>query len=175
MSGLLLLLQVLLLLGVFLLHLLSLLLVFLLQLLGPGSIRVLGYTLMFLLLLLLEFLMFLILLLRQLGLLLLIFLIASSVSRVRRSRGLVRLQISGVGCIRGLRNIVLRPASIFRTIFISRTRNVPRPSSGFIASCRRPAAFGWWMVRRSGFSSWHGLLEVRRLGRGCYRRSALIN
>ena len=80
--GLLLLRQVLLLLGVFLLQLLSLLLVLLLQLLSPGSIRVvLGYTLMLLLLLLLKFLMFLILLLGQLGLLLLVFLIACSISR----------------------------------------------------------------------------------------------
>lgn len=173
--GLLLLLQALLLLGVFLFQLLSLLLVFLLQLLGPGRIRVLGYTLMFLLLLLLEFLMFLILLLRQLCLLLLIFLIACSISRARRSGWLVRLQIFGMSCIRWLRNIVFRPARVFRTSFISRTRRAFRPTGGFIASRRRPAAFGWRMVWRSGFFSWHCRLEVCRSSRRCYRRSALIN
>ena len=98
----------------------------LLQLLGPGSIRiVLRYTLMFLLLLLLKFLMFLILLLGQLGLLLLVFLIACSISRAGNCGWLVWLQISGMTCIRRLRNIVLRAASVFRTSCIFRTGGAP--------------------------------------------------
>ena len=171
-SWLLLLLQVLLLLRVFLLQLLGLLLMLLFQLVVSGCIRVvLGYTLMFLLLLLLQLLVFLILLLGQIRLLLLIFLVTFRVSRACNSSGLVWLQFAGMGC-RWSWNIVLRPTSILRTCCACAFRTASRLAG---TTRLRSSAFGWRMVRCTGFPSRHSPLEVSGLRRSCDRRPALIN
>ena len=94
---------------VFLLHLLGLLLVLLLYLLLCRFICVLlRYPLMVLFLLLLKFLVVLVLLRVKFILLLLILLVRFSVPRVWRSGARMRLEVLGVGCVRRLRNVVLR-------------------------------------------------------------------
>jgi hypothetical protein len=186
------LLQVLLLLCVFLLQPRSLLLVLLFQLLRSSCVRViLRYALMFLLLPLLQFLVFLILLLRELRLLLLILLVARSVPGARNSSRLVWLQFFGVGCRRP-GNIVLGPSFTFRTrrtfwttgilraSFTLRTRGTFRPArilrtTSVLWTTRLRAAAFWRMVRRSSFPGWHSTFKLSRSGRGCYRRSALID
>jgi hypothetical protein len=133
---LLLLLQMLLLLRVFCLHLLRLLRVLLLHLLISRLVSLLlGRLLVLLLLLLLEFLMVLLLLGVELVLLLLVFLIRFWVSCAWRSRTFVWLNILGVRWSGRPRNIVvLRMASRFVT---SRSRNVVlRPTSRFVISGR---------------------------------------
>ena len=102
-------LQVLLLLCVFLLDLLGLLLVHLFYLLLLRFICILlRQPLVVLFLLLLEFLVVLVLLRVKFVLLLLVLLVRFRVPRVWRSGARMRLEVLGVGCVRRLRNVVLR-------------------------------------------------------------------
>ena len=182
---LLLLLQMLLLLRMFCLHLLRLLRVLLLHLLVSGFVSLLlGRLLVLLLLLLLEFLVVLLLLRVKLVLLLLVFLIRFGVSRVWCRRTFVWLNILGVRWSGRPRNIVvLRMASRFVT---SGSRNVVlRPTSRFVISRPRnivlrttslPVAC-WWMIRRSRLSCRHGpcALEFSGSRSGCDRGPALVH
>src|SRR5580704_1996840 len=170
----LLLLQVLLLLGVFLLQLLGLLLVFLFDLLGSCVTRLLlRQPLVLLLLLLLQLLMLLILLLGQLLLLLLVFLVPLSVTRAGRSSRLVRFKFLRVARWRA-GNVVLRTTGVFRTSsLVARARNIVLGTTRVLGT----TSLGWSMVGRSGFSGRYrsGTLKLSRPVGSGYRGPAVID
>ncbi len=134
------LLQLLLLACMFLLQLLSLLLMFLLQLLRLGCVSLLLLQpLVFLVLLLLELLPFLFLLRFELLLLFLILLVSLSIPRIWRGRTVDRREILGMHGSGGV-----------GIIFLWTTRL--RATRLLVAPRFSPAAIGWRMVWRSGFS-----------------------
>ena len=154
---LLLLLQMLLLLSVFCLHLLRLLRVLLLHLLISRFVSLLlGRLLVVLLLLLLEFLVVLLLLRVELVLLLLVFLIRFGVSRVWCRRTFVGLNILGMRLEPVAEEHCCSPHG--QPLRYLRRRNIVLRTTSLLVA-------GWRMIRRSRLSGRHGAgaLEVRQV------------